>query len=653
MADGHNTSNSKSLNSPNSRTARSKKSRTPISCDRCKGRKTKCVDPVPGPCNYCARIGVSCGIPSRRKQRPFYHVTEEEYRSGMQILQHLLPSKDLSPETLRDIAKKLQDGENIETISMSNLQEGADVLNIDNVRAVADPEVEEVEDLHGQLGCLMEDSLGEYRYVGAYAEIAFNAAVCSMKGAPSPESLIEPSKFSFPPRSPTSPNVLQDIPIHDQPYLPPRDYCNYYVSRFFEEVHCIYWLYPVEQFHARLDETYSSCGTVSSRSWLCALYSICALGAVEGDTMDGPACFEPESNGGKGNTDRKTSHDYLALAKALLPEVNDEADIDSVRALALLSIALQTFGFRITSYLHMGTSIRIAFSLGLQHDKPHVSQSVMTRQRNRRIWWTLYLLDQSIASRCGSPCAIDERSLRIQAAFPSEQVLNPGTNTPLGILAVSASLCRLRKDIIQTIYPEQSPDSRTVSYSKVTNFIAALQKWLAAVPSHLKWGVPVAPSHKRAIAVLHLKYWDATMLLTQPFLLYLVLRSKQLSDLKRCWFEKLGDTCVEAAQDALSTLKTMELDQTLSSLVTFDATCVLKVVMVLVLALVKTNSEEYRNDIVKCVSLLQGMEQIGFCQKATQELPIRLKELGVLKDKDDSSNQNLAFSDQTALDFDL
>jgi hypothetical protein len=34
--------------------------------------------------------------------------------------------------------------------------------------------------------------------------------------------------------------------------------------------------------------------------------------------------------------DEKTSHDYLALAKALLPDAHDEADIDSVRALALL-----------------------------------------------------------------------------------------------------------------------------------------------------------------------------------------------------------------------------------------------------------------------------------------------------------------------------
>jgi len=36
------------------------------------------------------------------------------------------------------------------------------------------------------------------------------------------------------------------------------------------------------------------------------------------------------------NPDLKTSDDYLALAKTLIPAVHDEADIDSIRALAIL-----------------------------------------------------------------------------------------------------------------------------------------------------------------------------------------------------------------------------------------------------------------------------------------------------------------------------
>jgi aldehyde dehydrogenase (NAD+) len=81
----------------------------------------------------------------------------------MQILQHLLPSKNLSPDTLKDIARKLEDGGTLEDIPVSTLQGGVDGLTPNDVTEATDPEVEQVEDLHDQLGCLMEDSLGEYR----------------------------------------------------------------------------------------------------------------------------------------------------------------------------------------------------------------------------------------------------------------------------------------------------------------------------------------------------------------------------------------------------------------------------------------------------------------------------------------------------------
>src|ERR1700712_4573557 len=108
-----------------------KKRRTPISCDRCKSRKTKvrtkkyiyvtsntsqCVDPEPGPCKYCAHIKAPCRLSTRRSQRPFYHVTEEEYRCSRKILEHLLPSQDLSLERLRTIAADIdKDGPNVST----------------------------------------------------------------------------------------------------------------------------------------------------------------------------------------------------------------------------------------------------------------------------------------------------------------------------------------------------------------------------------------------------------------------------------------------------------------------------------------------------------------------------------------------------------
>jgi hypothetical protein len=321
------------------------------------------------------------------------------------------------------------------------------------------------------------------------------------------------------------------------------------------------------------------------------------------------------------------------------------------------SLALLTFRFRITSYLYMGTALQIAFSLGLQHDKSPTNQSPVTKQINRRIWWTLYIMDQEIASRCGSPCISDERSLRIQTPLPSEQVLNPGTNTPLGCLAVSTSLNRLKREIIQTIYPEKSSDSRTISFSKVTSYVSSLQRWQAEMPSHLKWGVPVAPTHRRSIGILHLNYWNAMMLVSQPFLLYLVIRGSTLNPPKRAWFEKIGEICLDAAKNALAVLKTMRTDQSISSLMTFDCVCTLKVIMILALGLAKSESQDIRRDLQSCVSILENMEQVGFCRSVVQELPTRLTQLGV-KSESNETDLRLDFGQQATVsnlwsDFDL
>ena len=84
-------------------------------------------------------------------------------------------------------------------------------------------------------------------------------------------------------------------------------------------------------------------------------------------------------------------------------------------------MALESLGFRIASYLYMGASVQIAFSLGLQHEV-QASQSPLVMQRSQRIWWTLYILDQEIASRSGSPSLINHRILKIGTPVPSEQV---------------------------------------------------------------------------------------------------------------------------------------------------------------------------------------------------------------------------------------
>ncbi|KAF2178990.1 aldehyde dehydrogenase-like protein [Zopfia rhizophila CBS 207.26] len=589
---------------------------------------------LPGPCRYCARTGATCRIATPRRKRPYYHVTEEEYQCSLRILEHFFPDKELNLQSLRAIARDIVNG----TLNSAPPQQNQTLQTQDHVSSEEEecpkemePVVESLNDLHEPLGCMMKDSRGRYRYIGAHSDIPFNASVCSIADDSSQKSsaIITPPKVgSFPPAFPESPESLHLPNQDDSTYLPPRKACDYYVSRFLEEVHCTHWFYSVETFHSRVENTYTSSVSTRTSSWLCSLYAIFAIGAAD------PQRDENSHKVASLNRphDQKTSSDYIALAKRLIPAVYEEADIDSIRALAILSIAFENHCSRVTSYLYMGASIQMAYSLGLHRDQLPESGRSMEREQNRRVWYTLYTLDHEIASRGGSPNLIDERMLKIETTFPSEQMLYPGMHTPVSWLSTYVSLCRLKREIIQAVYPERSSNSKTISFSVVSNLLLSLQKWLQLLEPHLKYDVPAPPSQKRAIAVLHLHYWSSIILLCRPFLLYLVLKHSALDSTKKTWFERMSKSGIDAAQKSLSILQRMATDNNLSSLTAFDSTCILRGIMIFILAFAHTKMQHYRSKIETSLKLLQGMEQVGFCRTVTEETPLRLTDLGLLED---------------------
>lgn len=202
-------------------------------------------------------------------------------------------------------------------------------------------------------------------------------------------------------------------------------------------------------------------------------------------------------------------------------------------------------------------------------------------------------------------------------------------HTPLAWQATSVSLCRFKREIIQAVYTERSTNTRTISFSTISNLLVSLQKWLQLMPPHLKHDVPAPPTHKRAVAVLHLHYWGSTILLCRPFLLYLVLRHSTLASSKKIWFERMGKTCIDAAQKSIAILQQMADDNVLSSLTAFDSTCFLRIVMIFILAYAHTKLPQYRTHIETSITLLRGMEQVGFCKMCAEETPLRLTDLGI------------------------
>ena len=133
---------------------------------------------------------------------------------------------------------------------------------------------------------------------------------------------IIPSMLKVTPPAAT-PSTVPASPGHPSE-LPQQDVLLACADRFFEQVHCLYWLYSSEDFYTRLESTYSGgCSNQQTSSWLCSLHSIVANSAVHEPSPDGLP------NG-------QLVCDSLDAAKSLVSGVCDEADLDSLRALMVL-----------------------------------------------------------------------------------------------------------------------------------------------------------------------------------------------------------------------------------------------------------------------------------------------------------------------------
>jgi hypothetical protein len=337
---------------------------------------------------------------------------------------------------------------------------------------------------------------------------------------------------------------------------------------------------------------------------------------------------------------------------------------------------METLCSRVSAYLYMGASVQMAYSLGLHRDQLAETGTSLEREQNRRIWWTLFFLDQELASRGGSPNIIDERYTKVTTPMSSEQVCtidprssyfgrySPRSDTEsrstyasgvasylrvtLSTKARNHSSClhrTVRNASVQYLWEQAltwyivSSSANSISFSTISNSLLLLQKWYRQIPCHLKHDIPTPPTHKRAVAVLHLHYWGTTILLTRPFLLYLVIKHNTLASNKKIWFERMGRICIDAAQKSVAILQHMAADGMLSSLTASDSTCVLRLIMVFVLAYTHTRTSQYSNHIETCIRLSKGMEQIGFTKMVAEETPGRLADLGI-SEKPHAGNGN-------------
>ncbi|KAF5552816.1 Zn(II)2Cys6 transcription factor (Eurofung) [Fusarium napiforme] len=631
----------------------------PLQVEEDKVQQT-CED-ADGPCDYCRSIDEVCSVDmEKRRQKPFYFVSEEEYRLLRELCSKCFPDEELTIPNLRRLIDDnqkpvLKTQTDIATPTMSLIEVSADAPLVDCgdepidqgevlLHDVEETHVEEEEiflpeivNLHQDLGCLLADTHGEYRYMGAESGVSFNSAVRSWMlrmgaGTRSKEKDKDkiPGMLKVSPPSVKSPLTDAASSPGNPCQFPSQDLLSACAARFFEQVHCLYWIYSAESFYTRLETTYSGDTGQLTASWLCSLHGIVALCA---------SC-EPSPNG---LVNGQRAHDSLEMAKSLVTRVCDEADLDSIRALIVLSLAFQSNGFTNSAYLHIGLAVRIAFSLGLHLDKYSTKSGVVSQAHARRLWWTLYLVDQDLSLALGKPSMNSPpNETSWKPPLPSEFVVSPGSHTPNGYLQQCIRLAQITQSIRQTLYDGPLHGGQKLSRTHFNDSINALQDWLDHVPPHLHLSPSVSLSYRRSISLLHLRYWSTMMLVTKPFLLCNLLQGiEHVETVKQPIFATLAKTCVSAAESSFEILESMVLHKVASSLVMADYLFALQALQVIVAACGLYHMDGHQARAKQCLRILLAISVSGYPKHLIPETLFQLQQCGLAEGVEETSNITL------------
>lgn len=228
------------------------------------------------------------------------------------------------------------------------------------------------------------------------------------------------------------------------------------------------------------------------------------------------------------------------------------------------------------------------------------------------------------------------QNINMRKVLTSSQIVSPGSCTPHEYLRYSVSLARLAKGIRHTLYAGPVQEGRKLIRSHFEDALKSLRKWLDEIPLHLHITSSVPPLHRRAVALLHLRYWSAVILVTRPFLLCRLLCGNKLADtLKRQYFDGLARTCVSAADASINIFEDMVRQSVVSSLVVGDFLVALQVLQVTLVASALYCPETHRGQARRCVGILRAIGSFGCPKHLLQETLYELQRLDLLDDVHD------------------
>ncbi|EXJ79177.1 hypothetical protein A1O3_08678 [Capronia epimyces CBS 606.96] len=445
--------------------------RSPLACNRCRGRKQKCLGIPPHPCTACEDAGVECTYTENERRIP----VPESYLLELQARAQLADNSTRSRQSSDASPFKTQ----------------------------IEPDRDDDAWWYKGMDNLFLTKSGERHYVGTAS-----STYLAQKLNPTPDNNLS---WDVHPMY-KDPSSLRRPQNRVLPQLPPYDFAKRLFGAQYIYIGTIFSFLQPRTFEDRLQRVYTNppdLENIEECLAYCQILLIFAYGQMysvnQWSGSDGPPGFT-----------------YFKHALWLLPDIHQEGSVLFVEVLGLLSPYLQNLNRKDAAFLYIGLALRMAISLGLHQEVDDPGMDVVEREHRRRVWWSVYSMDRILSVKSGNPVSIHDEDIDI--ALPSPI---PGVEpefSPPRVMAHYTQLSRILGRIGEGIYRKKSK-SGTSLLASVQSIMNDLSNWLKHVPPELRIDFKALdrPLSREGVSTF-LHYYQCINMTARPLLLYVIQR---------------------------------------------------------------------------------------------------------------------------------
>ncbi|KAH3669041.1 hypothetical protein WICMUC_005104 [Wickerhamomyces mucosus] len=217
---------------------------------------------------------------------------------------------------------------------------------------------------------------------------------------------------------------------------------------------------------------------------------------------------------------------YFIAARKLIDLTNPN-NLENIQTIFMLTIFLQCSAKLSICYSYIGIALRS--SLRLNYHKTREDQDLITRECQKRLFWTIYKFEIYINSMLNLPnCNLDQYDIEIELPLDiddininSQEIIpqQPGKLSSCGINNYHTKLLLVLNHVFKKYYNQPI---QLISQEIVENLSNELKIWRMELPFQLQFNNPsIAKEYLKANRLLYLDYLHVKLMIYRPFVNYL------------------------------------------------------------------------------------------------------------------------------------